>query len=114
MSKSKYRKLQDGFEFQISKNNCVIRNKDTQYRKILTKNELGFHLYRDNYIITPKMVMDYIRDGSLKDVSNYFPTCSCKGVEKHLGYIPYESEINGKAIYRVWCEECFHQNAMDI
>lgn len=108
-----YRKLvvaDKEYQFNIGKKFVAIKsNNETE---TVPKEMIGFP-YNDNYIITPKMISDYLI-GDKKELESYFNSCNCKNKPKHLGALPFDAEIYGKKILVVYCDDCFDRNADDI
>jgi len=108
-----YRKLTvDGldWEYKIGKGFVELRRKGKE-KKIVPKAEIGAETFG---IVTPKMISDYIRYGKIRGLENYFPTCKCEGVEKHLVVNPYDAEIKGKKHYIYFCEQCEKEISWEI
>ncbi len=108
-----YRKLEVGginYQFNIGKRYVAIKGPNgTEH---VEKSVVGFEVHA-SAAVTPKMIADHIK-GCKKDVSEYFPSCGCEGVEKTLVVNPYESEIREKTYYNYWCKSCYESVADDI
>lgn len=116
-----YRKLKDGSEYKIGKRFVHIRNKDTKYKKVVEKSEIGFgfNLNDDNrnrayYMITPGMIRDFIADGKIGPPERYFPHCDHSNVKRTLCAAPFDAEIHEKIRYCVLCDDCYKENAWQI
>ena len=114
---SHYRKMtvdDKDYRFNIGKKFVEIRDDVEKSKTLVPKTGIGIKSIYNEWIVKPKMIADYIRNGKVTSVENYFETCSCTGVDKTLGVKPYESEIEGKHEYVYWCEDCYDANADDI
>ena len=99
------------YRFNIGKKFIDIRT--GKGKEIVSKSEIGFANKYNEYIVTPKMIADYIR-GHTRPIDTYFETCSCKDVSKSLGVKPFDNEIKDKKLYVYWCENCYDRNLDDI
>lgn len=112
-----YRKMtveDKDYRINIGKKFVEIRDDEENEKYLILKTDIGIKSKYGEWIVKPKMIADYIANGSVQSVENYFETCSCTGVSKTLGVKPYESEIDGKQEYVYWCEFCYANNADDI
>jgi hypothetical protein len=110
---SKYRQLQQGYEYQIGKIFINIRNKSIGYKQLLKKEEFGAPVGDKKYIVTPGMIWDFISIGKIKDYSNYFPHCD-HNKPKRLRASPFMKEIHNKLVFGFYCEDCTHESEMAI
>lgn len=109
-----YRKLDvDGKNYQFNIGDRFVLIKSDSGTENVLKSEIGFTCNKHEIVVTPKMIRDHITD-TKGDVTKYFRTCGCKGVEKKLGYVPFDAEIYNKINYVVWCQDCYNANADDI
>lgn len=108
-----YRNLTvDGEDYQFNIGKRFVGIKSANGTEYVPKEDIGFgNSFR--IIVKPKMIADYIK-GIRGNVEEYFPSCSCEGVEKSLGCKPFEAEIDGKIHHVLWCDECYHNSEMDI
>lgn len=114
---SKYRKLKDGYEYQIGRKFVCIRNKEAKYREVIPKEDIGFSYgSRDNpkVFVTPGAIAYWVEQGK-RQPDEMFATRKCRcDAPKSLGWNPFESEIYERGVLCYYCEDCFHQSAMDI
>lgn len=116
-----YRKLHignDTFRYNIGKRFVNINsdngNRNVEIPDIGFKIGINWESKKDNYVITPKMVVHYIIGKLTRNPADYFETCDCEGVSKELGVDPFRSEIGQKTIYVYWCQHCYDRSAGDI
>lgn len=98
------------YKYNIGKRFVAIRSDNLS--KDVLREDIGI-LYCDYIVTTPKMVADYIR-GVKGKMEDYFPSCSCENVSKHLSVNPFQSEIYNRKIYIVICDDCYTRLQEDI
>lgn len=101
------------YEYNIGKEFVVIRQRDVNGNNVIPKGDIGFS-WKDNFLITPGMIRDYIDKGHKGSLETYFPHCKCTGVAKTLTCLPFDAEIYGKIVLGVYCQDCLAANADDI
>ena len=101
------------------KYNYVIGTRYVKIKKeagsdVVLKSNIGCKFSgSDNYLVTPKMIRDYIvGTRELRDVSFYVD--SCKHDNRKLRYNPFKAEIHEKYIPVNVCDCCYNQLADDI
>lgn len=102
---SHYRKMtvdDKEYRFNIGKKFVEIRDDVEKSKTLVPKVGIGIKSIYNEWIVKPKMIADYIRNGKVASV------------DKTLCVKPYESEIEGKHEYVYWCSNCYDANADNI
>lgn len=114
---SKFRKLNDGYEYQIGRRFVCIRNKDIKYRVVIPKEDVGISYGNPNnptVMVTPGAIAYWLEHGKRQPDEMFVQyKCSCNS-PKTLCWDPYQDEIYRKKILCYLCEKCLHELEMDI
>ena len=121
---SHYRKITVNsvtYKYNIGKKFIPIINTETNEKKVIPKEEIGFSISEHNTITTPKMIADYILMGKIQeDPAEYFPNCKhtkmklrVNPFQAEIRVNPFQAEINDKIVYIVACDDCYNNIADD-
>jgi len=98
------------FQYHIGRDFVKIKGFKKNGVNTFQKSEI-FSIRPD--IIKPGMIRNFIL-GIENKPEDFFHTCKCKNVKKHLTVIPFDAEICEKYHHIYWCDDCLNDNAENI